>query len=217
MKKIIILLITTILLTGCQTTYDINFTNNNIQDVITIQTESTKVNNATSNQIEEFQQKLGDWERGYEFYKRELFTEENKTGYKYTYNFKYEEYDAMSQLRKCYDDFELTYNNKIITLKTSNEFLCQSYYKDIDNITINIKSDYQIIDSNADKKKNNTHTWNINKNNYQNKPIEFTINKLRKNNKEIKNNIFDIKSIIIIILFIFLIIIYKKRKRQLHK
>ena len=217
MKKIIILLITTILLTGCNATYDIKFTENNIKDSIKIYTNSKKVQTATENTITNFTDQLGNWERGYEYYKRELYTTDKITGYNYTYTFNYDEYDAMSQLRKCYKDFELNYEENTITLKTSNEFLCNNYYQEVNSLELNISSEYQIISSNADTKSNNIHTWKINKNNYKNKPIELTISKKTSYIEEntTKKNKLDLQAILTIIIFILLIIVlFIRRKDQ---
>ena len=176
MKKIILLLIIIILLTGCNATYDINISKNNIQDTITLKTDSENVDNANKETIDNFMLKLGEWENGHDFYKREIVTTEKETGYQYTYTFNYNEYDAMSQIRKCYETFNLDYQNSI-EIKTSNEFLCQNYYPQVNTILINITSEYEISNSNADYVNNNIHTWKINKSNYKNKPINIQINK----------------------------------------
>ena len=91
MKKIIILLITAILLTGCEATYEINIQKDKINDNIKLYTDSSIVNNATPNQINEFKDKLNEWERGYEYYKRDIYATDKITGYNYIYDFTYEE------------------------------------------------------------------------------------------------------------------------------
>lgn len=216
MKKIILLLITTILLTGCQSTYEINFTKDKIEDKINIYTDNSTIQQATALQTQEFQEKIGNWERGYEYYKRELYATDEITGYNYTYNFNYEEYDAMSQLRKCFKDFELTYENNSIKLNTSNEFLCKTYYEDIDKLELTITSEYKIISSNADSKSKNKHTWIIDKDNYKNSSIKFEIDKTQtyeeKTEKEI--DIMGILSTTIFVLLIIVLIIKRKDKRR---
>ncbi len=213
MKKIIILLITTTLLTGCSATYNITFNKENIIDSINIYEDSSLTNKATEKDIQQFQEKLGNWERGYEYYKRELYTTDEITGYNYSYNFEYNEYDAMSQLRKCYQDFSFTYDDNQIKLTTSKEFLCTAYYKDVSDLKITITSNYKIVNSNADSKNNNTHTWNITKNNYSNKPIEITIDKKENFEQEKESNI-SIYQILIIIIFLLLIIVLITRKKD---
>ena len=211
MKKIITLIITILLLTGCTAKYDIFFDENNIQDTITITTNSSNVNNATKQTTDNFTQKIGEWENGHEYYKREIITTDKTTAYQYTYSFNPVEYDAMSQIRKCYKDFNLTYKNNI-ELSTSKEFLCANYYQQVKEYTITISSKYEISSSNADKKEQNKHTWIINNKNYNNKPINIRINKEKKYiEKETKKS--PLKKIIILVLFLGLVIFFFKFKK----
>lgn len=212
MKKKILLLITLLLLTGCQATYNINF-NDEIEEEIRVYTENKDIELVTQKQTEEFYERLDDWERAYEYYKREMYTDTEYTGYKYTDTFNYEEYDATTQLRKCYEDFKFT-KNDFIELNTSNEFLCATYYKEVNSIDIIINSKYNIINSNADEKDGNKQIWHINKNNYKNKPIILKID-TTKNAPKKKDNKTNIKAILTFSLFIILIIafIITKKKR----
>ena len=187
MKKILLLITTLFLLTGCNATYEININKDKINDTITITTDSKNVATAREETIDQFYQKIGEWENGHDYYKREIVTTDTTSAYQYTYSFDYIEYDAMSQIRKCYKDFNLKYDNAI-SLSTSKEFLCKTYYPDIENFTIKITSEYEIANSNADKVEDNTHIWNINSKNYQNKPINISINKSKKYIKKKDNS-----------------------------
>ena len=213
MKGKILLIISLFILTGCSAKYNINFTDSHIIDNIEIYENSSIVNNANKEKEDEVNQLILDWENGFDFYKRELYATDTITGYRYTYEFTYEEYDAMSELRRCYEEFELINNNDYITLTTSDEFLCGTYYPNSNEITINITSQYEIESSNADKNDNNTHSWIINKNNYKDHSINLKINKTEKHKEENKPKL-NIKQISVIILFIFLIIVLIIRKRR---
>lgn len=213
LKKIVLLLPLLLLVTGCGSTYEIEFTQNDtIKDTISIFEDNDKVERFSKKDEEDFLNKLLDFERGYEHYKRELYTTEEITGYKYTYDFTYEEYDAMSQLRKCYEDLTLNVTDDKIELKTKGEFLCATYHNEMPYMEITIKSDYKIKDSNANTQDSNTATWKITKNNYKNTPIEITFDKNDVIEEEEKE--FPIKNIIIIALFIIAVIyILKNRKK----
>lgn len=215
LKKIVLLLPLLLLITGCGSTYEIEFTQDDtIKDTISIFEDNDKVERFTKKDEDDFLNKLLDFERGYEHYKRELYTTEDITGYKYTYDFTYEEYDAMSQLRKCYEDLTLKVTDDKIELKTKGEFLCATYHKEMPYMEITIKSDYKIEDSNANTQDSNTATWKITKNNYKNTPIEITLDKTDINEEEEKEKEFPIKNIIIIVLFLIaLIYILKNRKK----
>lgn len=213
LKKLVLLLPLLLLVTGCGSTYEIEFTQDDtIKDTISIFEDNDKVESFSKKDEEDFLNKLLDFERGYEHYKRELYTTEDITGYKYTYDFTYEEYDAMSQLRKCYEDLTLNVTDDKIELKTKGEFLCATYHNEMPYMEITIKSDYKIEDSNANTQDSNTATWKITKNNYKNTPIEITFDKNDVIEEEEKE--FPIKNIIIIALFIIAVIyILKNRKK----
>ena len=216
MKKIISLILAILLLTGCSAKYDITFTDDKIKDEIRVYTDSDTVNNATQSTINSFSNKILEWERGHDHYTREVYTDNGMTGYLYKYDFNYDEYDAMSQIRKCYEDFELTYNDSEIILKTSNKFLCQNYYKDVTDLTITINTDKVITSSNADEINGNTHIWKINKTNYNNKPLEIRINRQETYKPKVENPL-NLTQILIIILFILLIIVYIINRKSIKK
>ena len=215
MKKTILIILLALILTGCDATYKVTIEEDKINDDIKIYTNSSDVSNANQQTIDKFNNQIMDWERGYEHYKREMYTTDTVTGYEYTYDFTYEEYDAMSELRKCYDEFNFTYNSKEVSLNTSNEFLCHTYYPDVKNLTITIKTDYKVLTSNADSSKGNEYTWVVNSNNYKNKPITLKIDKTQKVklDEEEKNPI-DIKMILVTILFVLLILVLIVNKKK---
>ena len=212
LKRILLLIPILFLITGCGSTYEIEFTQDNtIKDTISIFEDNDKVDKFTKEDEDELLNTLLDFERGYEHYKRELYTTEEITGYKYTYDFTYEEYDAMSQLRKCYEGLTLNVTENTIELKTEGEFLCATYYKEMPSMEITIKSDYKIVDSNAQMQDGNKATWKINKTNYKKNNIEITFD---KNNITEEEKELPIKNIIIIILFLIAVIyILKNRKK----
>ena len=211
MKKIILLTIL-LLLCSCEAKYQITLEDNNIHEEIKITEKSSLVKNATDEEVNAFADKLLDGERGFEYYNRELFTEKNLTGYLYTYDFKYDEYESLAQITKCYSSFKITNNNNII-INTSDEFICMDLYEDFDNVEIIIESKYKVVKSNADKQDGNKQIWIINKDNYSNKPINIELDKTTTYNKKA-----NIKKYIILVIFIILIIAYillsKKEKKK---
>lgn len=213
MLKILSLLLILTILTGCSATYEIHVTKDNtINETIFVYEDNKIVDGLSEKKENEIFNKLLDFERGYEHYKRETHTTEDFSGYKYTYNFNYEEYDAMSQLRKCYETLTLNTTNEL-SITTSKKFICGTYYPEATSLELIITSDYYIKSSNADKIEGNKHIWNINKNNYTNKPIsiKFDTNKIIEEEKEDVNTI---KIIIIFIIFFTLIIFVIKNRKK---
>lgn len=216
LKKIILILPLAILLTGCGSKYEIEFTQDEtIKDTISIFEDNDIVKKYTTKEEDELLNTLLEFERGYEHYKRELYATDEVTGYKYTYEFKYNEYDALSQLRKCYEDLTLNVTDDTIELNTKGEFLCASYYKEMPYIDITIKSEYIVDETNGKLNEDNSVTWRINKSNYKNTPINIKLDKTEIYEEEKQS---QIGNIIIILLFIIAIIfIIKNRKKFINK
>ena len=215
MKKIS-LLILILLLCSCNANYKIIIEDNKIYDEINITEKSTIVNGANQQKMDDFEDELIDWERDYDYYTRELFTENDLTGYKYTYDFTFDQYDTLSQISKCYEDFKVTHNNNSFKINTSNDFLCGTYYDNVDKIEITITSKYKVINSNADKKEDGKYTWIINASNYRNKPINIEVDLTEESEKKPDKEL-NIKAIIFILIFISLIvinIILKKKEKN---
>jgi hypothetical protein len=212
MLKRLLLIPILLIITGCGSKYEIEFTENNtIKDTINIFEDNKIVKNYSKEDEDKLLNQILDFERGYEHYKRELYTTEKVTGYKYTYEFKFEEYDALSQLRKCYEDLILEENDKEIKLTTKGEFLCKTYHKEMPYIDINIKSNYKIKETNGKTKDNNVVTWRIDKNNYKNSPIQITYNKKELIEKEKKSKAGIIIRIILFIGAVVFVIINRKK------
>lgn len=212
MKKILLLITLVLLLTGCKATYNISFDSNEINESIKIYTDNTLIESADQKTIQKASDELYNFEYGYDYYKKEKFFEGNNTGYNYTYGFNYSDYNMYTQLQKCYDEFNYQ-NGDYITLNTSNEFTCFDYYPEIEEVTINITSKYEITNSNADEVNKNTYTWVINKDNYKNKPLSIRINK----KKEYKEKKLTTKMIIVFGIFLILILALLVVKKQSKK
>ena len=213
MLKFLTLIIILITITGCSATYEINITKEKkIDETIFVYEDNKIVDTLTEKKENEIFNSLLDFERGYEHYKRETHTTEKYSGYKYTYSFNFEEYDAMSQLRKCYETLTFNSENEL-SISTSKEFICGNYYPNANSMELIITSDYYIKSSNADKIDNNKHIWIINKNNYKNKPISIKFDTTKINEEEIeKTN--TTKIIITFLIFLFLIIFVIKNRKK---
>ena len=94
----------------------------------------------------------------------------------FSYYFPRREFINSTASHSCLESVRLisgSENHLIINTSKGNS--CFDYYDELDELNINIElsSDYEIINSNADLKNNNTHTWKINRNNYQDKFIQL--------------------------------------------
>ena len=191
MKKIIVLIIMLLLITGC-----------NVREDITINKDLTVVESVKMTGTPEFFNNrymmlpVNVLREILESDERESYLKENGYDYKIdtneTYPFvlatkKYESIDKFTDSTifkfQYFAEFKTTYNDNLVTMKASkfNEYEdgdIEQY--PIKTCSINIKLPYVVTDSNADKvdKRTNTYIWNI-KEDTENKEIIITFDKNR--------------------------------------
>lgn len=228
MKRNKIFFISTLILvtcTGCKVEYNINITENHVEEFIYItdyilsnRTEKdilnhynmwyptyvNFINNGESIEVEDFSERID----GIEYHEKNINKISN--GYKYNYKYKY-------PINKYYDSYVLASSfaettvykrSNSLVLKTSDEnFLCEYDYFEEAKINITVDPNiYKLKYTNAEKQKNNTYTWVLDKNNCNNSEIILTLDILNYNEEmsSSNNNNKDNKSIDDYILYIFL-------------
>ena len=179
MKFKYFILLFVLLLTGCSVQYDLKFEQDTIKEKIDIKAEHNSDNQSVFNR---------DY---YAIINASTSNEYNKVllddGYEFSYDYGFEEF-RNSRFLNCYDAYSLNTDNNVITFSTSKQFKCLVYdYMPIDNVVINISTDYEVVDNNADAIEGNVYKWNINNNNFSNKPIKFSYKK-----KIVKKSLFDL-------------------------
>ena len=155
------------------------------------------------------------------YYNTKDISDDSQIGIQYSYNFLYDKYNNSNILNKCYD-FELKNENNKITFKTTGTFKCFTEYPLLDEVEINVTSVCDMVSNNSDTNDNSKYTWNITKDNYENKTIEFEFKckKQKQNNKKTNQNenIFVIGLVVVYICLIaimisFLKIVFKRKNR----
>jgi len=191
--KKIITIMSIIALTGCTAEYNLKFEENKITETVIIKATTEEENNGFRYLEENEVYSIID-QRQQEKYEKEIIKEnQNKLG-KFTYEYNFGNYKK-SRFSSCYDAYTLTQDNGITSLSTSNEFKCMVYnYNKIDSLELNIETEYNVIENNADKVEGKKYTWYINDSNKDNKPIKFKYDtkSLEKKQKSRKTNYKDI-------------------------
>lgn len=223
MKKILILSLLIILLTGCNVTYNIELTDDIVNDKIEISgsrdmfVEYSKDENKT-NYISDILFRI---ENNRNNLTKQKFINRDTLKYVYSGNIEYNDILFLTPFsRWCYDEASmfLEDENKVI-FTTSDKFLCYDLYSELENVKVNITSKYDVIENNADEIQGNTYTWIINRDNKDNKKIYIKIDKNSKvkNVKTEKNDIliylkYIIELTIIIVAMVVIIKFIKKRQ-----
>lgn len=180
MKRIILLLILVVFITGCSAEVNINVSSNGIYEQVTI---TDNVSNGRTKEhilasyreyVPAFSKTLiADTEpdvklEGVEYYTRAL--EETNTGYKvsYGYKFGFDNYKDSRSVDLGFKDAIIQRDavDKEILLTTDSDGLKYfNMYPALSNVTINIVStEFKVKDSNADYVNNNVYTWVLNSN-----------------------------------------------------
>lgn len=177
MKKILFIAFLALLLTGCDVNYKLDFSDESLNENISIMFESSnKSGIETLKQKEGYSVLDGMGKSKYEV-TYENVNNQFKANYNYTYSLT--EYNRGYYRNQCYEAISFVKNGEQYILSTSDVFQCMVYeYLTIDNVTVSITTNHEVIESNADRVENGVYTWNINKNNSDNKPIKIIFGKV---------------------------------------
>ena len=180
MKRIILLLILVVFITGCSAEVNINVSSNGIYEQVTI-TDNVSNGRTKEHILASYREYvpavsktlIADTEpdvklEGVEYYTRAL--EETNTGYKvsYGYKFGFDNYKDSRSVDLGFKDAIIQRDavDKEILLTTDSDGLKYfNMYPALSNVTINIVStEFKVKDSNADYVNNNVYTWVLNGN-----------------------------------------------------
>ena len=241
-KKKLLILLSVFLITGCQAEYNIVIDDNSVkEELLVYETNMNKWNTIQGNNIltyEQYQQEYKnspvgiyyndqniDGEVGFNsnrsYYTINLLNDNNKKGLNFTTDFKLNRYANSYIAKNCFKYINVLNQLGTITISTNNELSCMNYIDGLDKITINIKTDYEVLETNATSIKDKTYTWVITKDNYTNSNIYIKINKYANPSSSSKNNSnnnvsnFQLTYLIIVVVLLLLgFLIYRKFKKN---
>lgn len=191
-KKIILLLVLTIILTGCNAEYNLEIKDGKVYEVSSFREEREKLGNNFQESEQTIKQVIDD---AYDnFHDKNNLQEEEKTrsflfsrineekfyGIEYKNEFEIDKYNDSPVIDQCYDEVKVTTENNILKISTNEYFKCYDFYEDLNIVTINITTNNKVKKNNADKIKNNTYTWTVTKDNAKNKKIVFEVDTTKK-------------------------------------
>ncbi len=242
-KKEIFILLSIFLLTGCQAEYNIIIDNNTVKEELSVyETDMNRWNTIQGNNIltyEQYQQEYKDapvgiyyndqnpdaeigFNENRKYYTIDTINENNKKGLNFNTDFSTNRYSDSYIIRNCFKYVNIINQNNTFSISTSKGLSCMNYIDGLDKIAINIKTDYEVVDTNATSINNKTYTWVITKNNYINSNIYIKLNKsispnssssINPSNNKISN--FQLVYLIIVIVLLLLgLLIYLNFKKN---
>ena len=208
MKKILILLILMISLTGCEAVYNLDINNNTFTEelILTTNDKSSKsqktVNVALKSKIpvddNYYKPEVNFKQNNLKYYQISKIDTDNELGARYKANLTKEEYLTSTLVKEHFPNFKLNETGNIISLNLGKKENIFDNYPDLDKLTINITINNKVTKHNADGVNNNIYTWNLTKDNYNKKEIYLNYNKNEKHS-ETEEEKFNYNIIFIII------------------
>jgi len=178
MKKIIMLIGLLFLLTGCSVNYEIdldaNFKNEEIKVIVSSEDDPRYIVSLNEWPKLAFYDEITSSETptkvtGVEYYNSRL----NGNVVLFDYTFNNSDFSRSKAIRTCYSNFVYEQNITSIEISTSNVNRCFSEYSALTSIKVILKTSHKVISHNADNVNNTSYEWNINRDNYTNKPINL--------------------------------------------
>lgn len=213
MKKILLIGILMFFITGCSVDYEINF-GKNIDETIVfdfdedIYKTSEKIK-GDSFYIEEVlvNEKIPSLVEFKDYYNKSIKVENNKSNVTLKYTYNYDNFEKSYLINECFEKSIVINSNDYYYIALGGNFNCFGG----NEITVKIKTDYEIVKENSDKVNNGYHIWEIKSEN-EDKKIEIHLLK-ELSSKDKKKFKFSWKIFvgIIIILFVGAFLLIKEK------
>lgn len=197
--KLIYCLILSIFLVGCTANYNVNITENGVEetveftendsskwdDIIFPHTDITYRSSVMENvnwPTGSFYQRGGNpYEPikmdGVEYYNQELISNNDSLGIKYNYTFALDDYNESNAVRSCFKNFSFGNGKETIQIYAKDASNCFNARKMLENIKITLTSSYKVVSHNADKVENEKYIWNVEAEDADDKKIEMILAK----------------------------------------
>lgn len=179
-KRIIVLIMILLLTTGCTCEYNLKIDGNKFSEEIIITAENAEEKNyldaewQISTDRDEFE-RFGDSSTKTENQEDNYNYKVNSDNLTLNYDFTKTGLMSASSVTRCYNKLTITTHENSTIISTSKQANCYSNYPDLSNLVINIEVDRPVISHNADNIKGNIYTWNITKENAEDKAINLVL------------------------------------------
>lgn len=217
--KILVLICGMFLLSGCSVEYNLTINKNTMEeDINAIFDKATESELASRMEPIRRSAYYNYDTRENEYYIFNKREDDNNIILSYNYEYTGNNLYKSEAASRCYYKRIVNVTDENITINTDNQVAClfKDGEREIDDITVNIKTDLIVLENNADEVNDKTYTWYINDQNYTNKPIYIKIDKNIKEKENISNLtiVLFIFGIIVIGIIVYIIIKFKYSKNN---
>ena len=216
--KIVLLIVILLSLTGCSFEYNMKIDTNTISEENIVYIPNTDKNDIKQ-EVEKLVSRYTGPTNSLGMYKQSVIEDNNNFGMSYKKNYDtLNDYNNSLSFSICYDNYKLIKEKDKIVMSTSKRFNCFNKYSELDDVTINIDSSLEVESSNADEVNGNIYTWNINKSNADNKPINIVLKpntEQKEKQRQLSVVLLVIAAFILLGIIVFLIRTRGKRKNKI--
>lgn len=172
MKRILVILILTVLISGCSVNYEVKIGGSTLKESTTFidnQKDTAEINTAMSTYTNVF---FHDGFNPFEiiqysnrkYYNKSIVNE--GYGVNFNYVFDFEKYSGSSVANYCFEDlFFGTSGNEYYLDTRKGNFTCFDKYPELTDVTVKIIIDTEVFEHNASTVAGNEYTWMFNRNN----------------------------------------------------
>lgn len=226
MNKKIFLMFLIVFLTGCNVVYNIDIKDNKVLEYCDFYPTKTIKYQPNSPGVSEYEEMTNYYfNQDYKALKNNYLSDalydkkmidNNSRGMNLNYSFTLENFAKSSLLNYCFDEnaFKVDDNYIILDAKDSSKCFNQDPYEHLDSFTVKIKTDLNVIDSNADRVNNNLYIWEIARDESLDKDIYIKIKRKSANYSFPFIVLFGIFGIILIIVGLYIFIRKKSIKNN---
>ena len=216
--KIVLLIVILLSLTGCSFEYNMKIDTNTISEENIVYIPNTDKNDIKQ-EVEKLVSRYTGPTNSLGMYNQSVIEDNNNFGMSYKKNYDtLNDYNNSLSFSICYDNYKLIKEKDKIVISTSKRFNCFNKYSELDDVTINIDSSLEVESSNADEVNGNIYTWNINKSNADNKPINIVLKpntEQKEKQRQLSVVLLVIAAFILLGIIVFLIRSKGKRKNKI--
>lgn len=186
-KKLLLIFTCVFLLTGCDVTYDLTIDENEVfKEKVTIPAlkQDTNFETLTSYLKNKLPISISKYENNY--YNSQIYVGDNYYNLIYDYDYNLTNVVNGYFIKLCFPNTNITSSSSEINVASGKGFNCMVVDENliVDSVKVNITTELEVLENNADEVNGNTYTWNINNNNYLNKEVNI---KLKKSNNSQDN------------------------------
>ena len=203
MKKVILLIVCIITLSGCSVEYNLTIDDSFTEDILVFTDDLSNLDvNQEDYYNKSYRALFSDMlntnimayyndenfdpygegiQTNVKYYNKKLINNNSMYGVNYNFDFDYNNFYRSNAIKACFNEINVSKYEDIYILKTNNKCKLFDTYPLLDNIKIIINTDFDIIYNNADFSSDGIYTWVIDRNNYSNKSINISFDTVTDN------------------------------------